>query len=304
MAPDPEAPPRPPATEAAAARYAGLEDWPVAEMVAGLAEAHMAATAAVQAAVPALAAAVSALADRLAGGGRLVALGAGTSGRIAAQDLAELPPTFAWPAARALALMAGGPAALQVAVEGAEDDRGAAEAAVAAAAIGPADAVIGLAASGATPWTLAALAAARARGALTVAVFNSPGAPLADAADHPILLATGAEAVAGSTRMKAGTAQKAALNILTTGAMVRLGHVYRGRMVAMRPTNAKLRARALAMVADLTGADPATAGAALAEAGGSIRTAVAMLALGLGRAAAEARLAAAGGRLSQALARD
>lgn len=289
-----------PATERAAPRYAGVEDWAVPDLVAGMVEGQAAAIGAVQAASPALARAIAAAADRLAGGGRLVSLGAGTSGRIAVQDAVELRPTFDWPEARTLTLMAGGPDALIRAREGAEDAGTEAEDQIAAHAIGPADVVIGVAASGHTPFTLAALQAARARGALTIAIYNAPGAPMRMAADHPILLDTGAEFIAGSTRMKAGTAQKAALNILSTGIMLRLGYVWRGRMVEMRPTNAKLRARAVAMVADLTGAPPEAAAEALAQ-GGSIKMAVVMLARGLDRAGAEAHLAAHGGILARAM---
>lgn len=286
-----------PATEAASARFLGIEDWPAADLVSAMAEGQLAAAAAVAAAAPALAGAVEAAAARLSGGGRWAVLGAGTSGRLAVQDAVELRPTFGWPDARLLTLMAGGPEAMLRAQEGAEDDGPAAETALAEAGIGPLDVVIGVAASGGTPFTLAGLRVARARGALTVGIFNAPGAPMAAAAEHPVLLDTGAEIVAGSTRMKAGTAQKAALTILSTGVMIRLGFVWRGRMVEMRPTNAKLRARAEAMVAELAGVPPEAAAAALAQ-GGTIKLAVAMLALGVSREDAEAALAAAGGRLA------
>ena len=290
-----------PATERAAPRYAGIEGWPTPDLVSTILEGQAAAVAAVQAVAPQIARAAQAAADRLAAGGRLVAVGAGTSGRIAVQDAVELRPTFDWPAERTLPLMAGGPEALLRAREGAEDQGPEAEDAIAAHAIGPAAGVGGVAASGHTPFTLAALQAARARGALTVAIYNAPGAPMRLAAEHPILLDTGAEVIAGSTRMKAGTAQKAALNALSTAIMVRLGFVWRGRMVEMRPTNAKLRARAVAMVAELAGVAPAAAEAALDAAGGTIKTAVVMLALGLDRAGAEAHLAAHAGNLARAM---
>jgi anhydro-N-acetylmuramic acid kinase len=292
-----------PATEAASARFAGIETWNAADLVAGLTGGQFAAIGAVQAAAPSLTQAIDAMADRLAGGaGRIVTLGAGTSGRIATQDAVELRPTFDWPAERTLTLMAGGPEALTAAREGAEDQGAEAVAALDAHAVGPADVVIGVAASGTTPFTLAGLCHARSVGALTIAVFNSPRAPMADAADHPILLDTGAEFVAGSTRLGAGTAQKAALNVLSTGAMIRLGYVWRGKMVEMRPTNAKLRARAEAMVAELTGTDAKAARAALDVAGGTIKLAVVMLARGLDRTAAEAHLARHHGSLARAMA--
>lgn len=290
-------------TEHAEARFAGIESWPVPEMVAAMVEGQLAALAALQPAIPTLAAAIEAAATRLGDGGRLIYLGAGTSGRLAAQDAAELLPTFGWPAERAVALIAGGAEALTRSVEGAEDDAEAAGTALKALAPGENDVVIAVAASGRTPFVLGGLARAREAGALRIGLFNNPDAPMAGLCDHPVLLATGAEIVAGSTRMKAGTAQRAALTVLSTGIFLRRGHVWRGRMVAMAPSNAKLRQRALTMVQDLTGADPAQVAAAL-ERGGSIRVAVLMLLRGLDPAEARARLSAVGGRLAEALGRD
>jgi len=289
-------------TETAARRYAGIEDWPMPDIVDALIESQMAAIAAVHGLRAGLATATEAAAERLQGGGRLIYLGAGTSGRIATQDAAELAPTFAWPAERALSLMAGGNRAFTDAIEGAEDDGPAAIAALDAVGVGPSDVVVGIAASGRTPFTVEGLAHARALGALTIGVYNNAGGRLGEVCDHPLLAPTGAEAVAGSTRLKAGTAQKAVLNCLSTGVMLRLGFVYRGRMVEMRPTNDKLQARAVGMVADLTGAETAVAERALAAAGGAIKTAVVMLTLGLEADAARARIAAAGGTLRAALA--
>ncbi|PYE85608.1 N-acetylmuramic acid 6-phosphate etherase [Pseudoroseicyclus aestuarii] len=288
-------------TETAAPRYAGIETWPTADLVAAMIEGQMAATASLLPAAPAIARAVEHGAKRLARGGRLIYLGAGTSGRLATLDAAELPPTFGWPAERALALMAGGPAAVTGAVEGAEDDGAAAIAALKAAGLGEADVVIGLAASGRTPFVAEGLRHARAEGALTLAIFCNEGGPLGEIAEIPILVATGAEVLAGSTRMKAGTAQKAVLTVLSTGIFTAMGYVHRGRMVEMAPTNEKLAARARRMIADLADVPEAEAQAAL-EAGGSIKTALVMLELGLDRDAAEARLAASGGRLHRALA--
>lgn len=288
-------------TESAAARFAGIETWPTDDIADALLETQLAAVAAAAQARDALARAIDAAAARLAAGGRLIWLGAGTSGRLAVLDAAELTPTFDWPTERALALMAGGPGAITRAVEGAEDDGPAAGAALDGAGIGAGDVVIGVAASGRTPYVRAGLAHARAAGALTIAVTNAPEAPLAIEADIALIAPTGAEIIAGSTRMKAGTAQKVLLNCLSTGIMLRLGHVHRGRMVEMRPTNAKLHARAVAMVADLTGADAQAARAAL-DAGGSIKVAVVMLARGLDAGQARARLDAAGGILARALA--
>ncbi|MGF6859679.1 N-acetylmuramic acid 6-phosphate etherase [Rhodobacteraceae bacterium MBR-64] len=288
-------------TERPSPRHHDLETWPVADLVAAITESQFTAIAAVQAAGPTLGRAVAGAATRLARGGRLIYLGAGTSGRLAMLDAAELPPTFGWPPDRALALIAGGPSALTTAIEGAEDDARAAAAALSDLACGPDDVVIGLAASGATPFTVAGLRAARASGALTIGIANAPGTPLIEAAEIGIALDTGPELVAGSTRMKAGTAQKVALTTFSTALMVRLGLVYQGRMVEMRPTNAKLQRRAEAIVADLTGVCAQDARAALARAEGSIKLATIMLALDLPLEAARARLDAAGGRLADAL---
>ena len=289
-------------TEGASGRYRDIEDWSTGELVEGIIEGQFAAIAAVQAARAAIAEAIEATAGRLGATGRLIYLGAGTSGRIGAQDGAELPPTFNWPYERAITLMAGGAGALQRAVENAEDSRDAAAESLRALGLKPEDVVIGVAASGSTPYVVAGLDHARSAGALTIGIINSPGGLVGKAAEIEILLDTGPELLAGSTRMKAGTAQKAALNALSTGVMSRLGYVYRGLMVEMRPTNAKLRERAVVIVAQLTGAEMDAARQALEQAGGVIKTATVMLARSLGRADAEAALTAAGGNLRRALA--
>jgi N-acetylmuramic acid 6-phosphate etherase len=214
---------------------------------------------------------------RLKEGGRLVYVGAGTSGRLAVQDGAELAPTFGWPAERLVLLLAGGEAALSRAVEGAEDDADAATALIRRHELGTADALIAVAASGATPFTVAALREARRCGALTVGIANNRGAPLLREADCPVWLDTGPEAIAGSTRMKAGTAQRAALTLLSSAVMIRLGQVYQGLMVGMRPSNAKLARRGEAILMGLSGADRAAVRAALDRAGGDIKTALLLL---------------------------
>ena len=262
----------------------------------------MDAVAAVRGALPSIAAAAAAAVPLLSRGGRLVYCGAGTSGRIGVQDGAELPPTFDWPEDRLVLLMAGGETAFTRAIENAEDDRTAARAAVAANHVGPNDVVIGIAASGNTPFTVEAIVAARESGALTVGVANSPGGAVLAASAHPILVETGAEAIAGSTRMKAGTAQKAVLNLFSTLVMVQLGRVHAGLMVDMLARNAKLRDRAVRMLRHLTGRDDAAIRAALSEAGGRVKTAVLIL-HGLRRPQAEALLDECGGSLRTALAR-
>ena len=204
-----------------------------------------AAAAAVESALDAIGAGVGAVAARLAASaeGRLIYAGAGTSARIGVQDGVELPPTFGWDAARLGYLIAGGESALMQAVEGAEDNADAAARDVAALGVNADDVVIGIAASGRTPYTIGVLTAAREAGALTIGMANNRATPLLAAADIAILLETGGEVLAGSTRLKAATAQKIAVNMLSTLVMTRLGRVQNGLMVAMRPSNAKLKAR-------------------------------------------------------------
>ncbi len=264
-------------------------------------EGQLAAVAAVGPAVGAIAAAVSAALPRLRAGGRLVYAGAGSSGRLGAQDGAELEPTFDWPRDRLVLLPAGGPTALSQAVENAEDDTDAALADLEAHGVGAQDVVIAIAASGGTPFTVALMREARRRGALTIGVANSPGAPLLDAAEHPVLVATGAEPIAGSTRLKAGTAQKVVLNLLSTAMMTGLGRVHAGRMVDMQARNAKLRLRAVAMVGELAGCDPEPAATALAATGQRVKPAI-LVARGLSPAQALDVLARHEGNLRRALA--
>jgi N-acetylmuramic acid 6-phosphate etherase len=215
-------------------------------------------------------------------------------------DASELPPTFDWPPDRLHHLLAGGPAALTRAVENAEDRTDLAAEDVEAAKITDCDVVIALAASGATPYALTCAGMARARWALTIGIANSPGAPLLAACDHAILIETGAEPIAGSTRLKAGTSQKVVLNLLSTLIMVRLGRVWRGQMVDMVARNEKLRRRAVRMVRGLTGATEDAARDALAQAGGKAKLAILLL-HGMDADEASARLAAAGGQLGKVL---
>ncbi len=281
--------------------FADLDAWDTARALERLHESQLAAVAAVGPALPALARAVDAAAERLKHAGRLVYAGAGTSARIAVQDGAELLPTFGWPADRVAFVVAGGEGALLRPVENAEDGAATAEAQIAELGVGANDVVIAVAASGETPFTVAALRAAKARGALAVGVASNAGTTLINEAHHDILLATGAEPVAGSTRMKAGTAQKVALNLFSTMVMVRLGRVYRGLMVDMIATNDKLRRRAVRMVASLDGCSEAEAASTLAATGGDLKTAV-LVRRGLGVAAARELLLRHGGRLRDAIA--
>lgn len=256
---------------------------------------------AVRRVLPAIARAVDLAVERWQRGGKIVLFGAGTSGRLAMLDAAELPPTYNAPPERYVGRLAGGPAAFGRAVEGLEDDSTAGEAA--AADLGPNDLALGIAASGRTPWVVGALRAARARGAATVGLACVPGPALAEVADVVIAVETGPEAVAGSTRMKAGTAQKLVLNSFSTALMVRLGKVYGNLMVDLRPTNAKLHRRSARLVELIAGVDRATAEQALAETG-DLKTAVVAVSRGLPPEEARARLARAGGVLRRALEED
>jgi N-acetylmuramic acid 6-phosphate etherase len=230
-----------------------------------------------------------AVSEALRAGGRLLYVGAGTSGRLGVLDASECPPTFGTSPKQVQAVIAGGRRAMTHAVEGAEDDAGAGAASVIGLRVEPRDVVCGISASARTPFVLGALEEARRRGARTVLVCCNRPAPRVEV-DHVLLAETGPELVAGSTRLKAGTATKLILNALTTAAFVSLGKVYRGRMVDVRPTNEKLRTRAARMVAELTDLAPATAARLLEQAGGEVKVALAMHFTGLSAKEAKRRL--------------
>ncbi len=270
-------------------------------LVRAFADDQLKAVAAVQGAAPQIASAVDAIAERLSQGGRLLYAGAGTSGRLAYLDASELTPTFSWPASRARVAMAGGQGAVFQAVEGAEDDLEAGACDVNALGVTVNDALIGIAASGGTPYVLGALRAARTAGALTVGLSNNPDAPVLNSCDHPILLETGAEVISGSTRLKAGTAQKIALNTLSSAVMVRLHKVYGNLMVDMQATNAKLLLRAVRLTRLATDADEASARAALEACGWNVKTAIVMLHRGVDDLAARGLLEVNRGNLRAAL---
>jgi N-acetylmuramic acid 6-phosphate etherase len=268
-------------TEEVSPRFVELDAWNSRDVIAAMYEGQLAAAAAVQGALDDIARAVDDSIPGLQRDGRIVYVGAGTSGRIGVQDGTELPPTFGWPLDRLVFAMAGGLGALTQSAEGAEDDEAAGSAALADVTINPDDVVIGIAASGTTPYTIGAVRAATQAGAMTIAVSNNPGAPLFEVARHRILVATGTEVIAGSTRMKAGTAQKIVLNLFSSAVMIRLGRVYRGNMVHMRSSNTKLKRRAEAMICQIVGCSPADAALYLAQGQGDVKTAV-LLGLGLG----------------------
>jgi N-acetylmuramic acid 6-phosphate etherase len=289
------------ATEEVDPRFADLDAWPLTSAMEAMWEGQLAAVAAIGHALPAITAATEAAKAALGDRGRLVYVGAGTSGRVAVQDGAELTPTFAWPNERVRFIVAGGDSAFVTSIEGAEDDVDDAVRQINAARLTPHDVVIAVAASGTTPFTVAALQQAGYSGAVTIGVANNPGTALLASAKFPILIKTGRELIAGSTRMKAGTAQKVVLNLISSGIMLSLGRVYRGMMVNMQPTNAKLKRRAEAMVAQIAHCDPPHASGSLEQAKGDIKTA-SLLALGVDRVDAETLLKNCDGNLRRVFA--
>lgn len=266
-----------PATERANPASEGLDQLSALEIVRLMNAEDALIAGAVEKELPQVARAVEAIVARSEGGGRLVYVGAGTSGRIATLEAAEVRPTFGVPVGQVIGIMAGGPTAFGTAVEGAEDDAAAGAAAVRELELTPDDSVVGVSASGRTSFVLGAIAEAHQIGAFTVGVSCDPAAPLAQAVEIAISPLVGPEIVAGSTRLKAGTAQKLVLNMLTTATMVRLGHVRGNLMIDVQATNAKLRARARRIVQEITGASAEEADDALRASGGSARAAILVL---------------------------
>jgi N-acetylmuramic acid 6-phosphate etherase len=264
-------------TERHSPRYSAIDVWSPADILDAMIEGQFAAVAAVRAARPALEDTALAMEQRLRDGGRIAYAGAGTSGRLAVQDGAELPPTFSWPKERLLLLIAGGREALLQSVEGAEDETDQAVALVRRHAIDAGDVLIAVAASGTTPFTVACLREAKARGALTVGIANNRDTPLLSEAEHAIWLETGAEPIAGSTRMKAGTAQRIALNLLSSLVMIRLGRVYQGLMVDLTAVNSKLVRRSEKILLELSGRSRGEVHQALHNASGNVKVALLLL---------------------------
>jgi N-acetylmuramic acid 6-phosphate etherase len=256
---------------------------------------------AVRATLPAIAQSVDGVVAAFARGGRLFYIGAGTSGRLGVLDAAECPPTFNVPPGLVQGIMAGGEQALARATEATEDDPESGRRDLKERGFEARDVLVGIAASGRTPYVLGAVAEARALGALTVGISCTPDSMLAKAVDIAITPLTGPEAITGSTRMKAGTATKLVLNMITTAAMVRTGHVYGNLMVNVQPKNVKLRDRAERIVAEAAGVDREAAAGLLEGSGGNVRGAIVMGRLGATRERAEELLDAAGGRISVAL---
>jgi N-acetylmuramic acid 6-phosphate etherase len=280
---------------------ADIDRLPVADILRIINDEDKTVAFAVEKELPAIAAAVEAIVAALKKGGRLVYIGAGTSGRLGVLDASECPPTFGTDPGLVVGLMAGGDAALTSAVEGAEDDAGAAVGQLRRIDFAAADVLVGIAASGRTPYVVAALEYANRLGAFTVAVSSTPGAAVAAAARLAITPVVGPEVIAGSTRLKAGTAAKLVLNMLTTAAMIRFGKVYGNRMVDLRPTNVKLWERAKRIVAEAAGVSRLEAEDALNRCGRNAKTAIVMLKAGCSPEEAERRLAAADGFVAKAI---
>ncbi len=288
-----------PPTEAANARSAGLDCLSTPELVELLVSEQRYAIDAVLSQKVAIARVVDTIAARIGRGGHLHYVGAGSSGRLAMLDAAEMPPTFGTPPELVRAHVAGGTAALARSIEGAEDDAAAGDAAM--GGVRNEDAVIGLSASGGAPFVVAAISRAGALGAYTIALTSVAQSPLARAAMEPIVLETGAEALAGSTRMKAGTAQKIALNAISTAVMVRLGKTYDNLMVDLVASNAKLRGRALRLVCELAGIGDERARALLERASGRVKLAIVMERRQLDAVQAQALLEEHGGSMRSVL---
>jgi N-acetylmuramic acid 6-phosphate etherase len=288
-------------TERVDERFSSLDSASVAEITRLMNEADAEVPAAVRRALPQIVAAIEAITVRMAGGGRLIYIGAGSAGRMGVLDAAECPPTFSTPPGLVQAIIAGGAGAILEAVEGAEDDDDAGRAAMVAHDVSAADAVVGIAASGRTPFVLGAVRAAGERGALTAGISCNQGTPLSAAVRWPIEVLVGPEVLAGSTRLKAGTAQKNVLNMISTVTMIQLGKTYGNLMVDLRVTNAKLRDRALRIIERVTGAARPEADAALRAAGSDVRVAIVMLSHSSTVEEAQERLAVHAGRLRDAL---
>ncbi len=282
-------------TEALHERAGGLDEQPPATILQILADAQVKAARSVRDAVPALGDAAAIIAETLASGGRLAYAAAGSSGLMALADALELPGTYGIPLDRIVVLFAGGEAALRDMAGAPEDDSAGAAKEVADAGLGQGDCLIAVSASGSTPYAVGALEEAKQRGLRTIAIANNAGTPLLEKADVAILLATPPEVIAGSTRMGAGTAQKIALNMLSTLAGIKLGHVHDGYMVNLFADNIKLRDRAARMVMAIAGCDDKAARAALDATGGRVKPAI-LIAAGAGSAGDAERLLDGNGR--------
>jgi N-acetylmuramic acid 6-phosphate etherase len=280
---------------------AAIDSLPVAEALRVISSEDRRVAEAVEREIPGIARAVEGIAARLRRGGRLFYIGAGTSGRLGVLDAVECPPTFDVPATLVQGIIAGGEAALASAGEASEDDPELGALDLAARGFGPGDALVGIAASGRTPYVLGAVAKARDLGALTVGISCTPASALSQAVEIPIEPLPGPEVIAGSTRLKAGTATKLVLNMISTAVMIELGHVYGNLMVNVQPRNEKLAARACRIVQAACGIGPGEAAEFLEKSGGKVKVAIVMARSGVSRDEACKRLQAAAGRIRAAL---
>jgi N-acetylmuramic acid 6-phosphate etherase len=279
----------------------GIEALPIEEMLQVINAADRQVASAVSMEIPRIARVVEAVCDALSKGGRLFYIGAGTSGRLGVLDAAECPPTFNVSIELIQGILAGGPAAISRAAESVEDDPQAGARDLDAASIRPGDILIGISASGRTPYVLGAIARARQIGAITAGISCSPDSELTRAVDYPVHPITGPEVIAGSTRMRAGTATKMVLNMISTATMIRLGYVYGNLMVNVQPTNQKLEDRARRIIQQITQVSYSRACELLDLAGRSVPTAIVMEMKRVDRAEAQRLLAAAGGRIAEVL---
>jgi N-acetylmuramic acid 6-phosphate etherase len=288
-------------TEQSDPRYSQIDRLSTEQVARLMNAADITVPAAVALVIPEISATVDAVVTRMKAGGRLFYVGAGTSGRLAVLDASECPPTFGTDPELVQGIIAGGQPALTRSVEGAEDDHAGGAAAIAERGVGALDSVVGVSASGRAPFVLGALAEAGRRGALTAGLSCNAGTPLSEAATHPIEVIVGPEVVTGSTRLKAGTAQKLVLNMISTIVMVRLGRTYGNTMIEVSAMNSKLADRAARMVGDITGAGLSVTRPALEAAGWNVKIAVLMIEYGLGADDARALLESHGDRLEAAL---
>lgn len=284
-------------TEKPNPRSTNIDQLPTLEILQVMNDEDASVATAVRRALPAIAQAVDTITDRLRRGGRLIYVGAGTSGRLGMLDAVECVPTFSTPPELVQAVIAGGQAALTRAIEGAEDSAEDGRDAVRVLGVNVRDTVVGIAASGTTPFVIGALEAARHAGAATVAIACNEPAPVLDAAEIRIAALVGPEIIAGSTRLKAGTAQKLILNMLSTGSMIRLGKVYGNLMVDVMVTNQKLAERAQRLVMQIAGVSKDEAARLLQQTGNRVKPAIVMAKLGVSASEAQERLDAAQGRL-------
>jgi N-acetylmuramic acid 6-phosphate etherase len=288
-------------TEQVNPRSRDIDARPTAEILQIMNDEDAKVASAVAAEIPRIAQAVDRIAEAIRGGGRLFYIGAGSSGRLGVLDAAECPPTFNVAPDLVQGIIAGGDAALARATEASEDDPESGKRDLEGRGFMARDVLVGIAASGRTPYVLGAVTKARALGALTIGISCTPDSELSRVVDIPISPLCGPEVIAGSTRLKAGTATKLVLNMISTAVMIRLGHVYGNLMVNVSPRNSKLEDRARRIIAEAASVSIERAGDLLKEAGGDVKAAIVMGRLGVNRGAAELRLAEAGGSISEAL---